>query len=199
MMSWASQLLTTVEINVTFKCLGVTREVAALHNPQHYGANNQLMSTDPCWFPKDASWIHSFVKNKNGVGPVTFCHRYNLSEGGSGVPKLADIRSSQLAFKRTILCAPRLTWIEYDGMSKVGIWFPNMVECRFSWSQSSWARQSRDLQPQIGANSNRLWMKVSSCEILSHLWNGTNLWRVAYEAEESDGHIRFVSDAGCGD
>jgi hypothetical protein len=39
--SWASQLLTTVEINVTFNCLGVMREMAALHNPQHYGVNNQ--------------------------------------------------------------------------------------------------------------------------------------------------------------
>jgi hypothetical protein len=156
MMSWASQLLMMVKINVTFKCLGVMRELAALHNPQHYGANYQWMSTDACWFPKDVSWIHSFVKIKNGVGPVNFCHRYNLSEWDSGVPKLADIRSSQLAFKRTTPCVPRLTWIKYDGTSKVGISFPNMVEGRFSWSQYSWARQSRDLQPWIEANSNGL-------------------------------------------
>ncbi len=91
---------------------------------------------------------------------MIFCHRYNLSKGDSVFPKLTDIQSSKLAFKRKTSCAPRLTWTEYDGTSKVGIWFPNMGECRFSWSQSSWAMRSCDLRPLIEANSNGPWMKV---------------------------------------
>ena len=59
---------------------------------------------------------------------MTFCHKYSLSEGDSVVPKLADIRLSQLAFKRKTSCAPRSTWSEYDGTSKVG-GFPNIGEC----------------------------------------------------------------------
>ncbi len=162
--------------------------------------SEQPMNVHWCLLVPKGRLLNSFFcKNNNGVGPVTFCHRYNLSKGDSVVPKLADIRSLQLAFKRTTSCAPRSTWIKYDGTVKVGSWFPNMVECRFSWSQSSWARWSRDLRPWIEANSNGPWMKVSRCEILSHLRNGTNLWWVAYEAEESNGRIRFVSDAGCGD
>ena len=31
------------EITLTRNCWGVTREMVALHNPQHQGANNQLM------------------------------------------------------------------------------------------------------------------------------------------------------------
>ena len=66
---------------------------------------------------------------------MNFCHsRYSLLEGDSVVPKLADIRLSQLAFKRKASCAPRSTWTEYDGTSKVGIGFPNIGECCFSWS-----------------------------------------------------------------
>ena len=68
---------------------------------------------------------------------MTFCHRYNLSEGDSVVSKLTDIRSSQLAFKRKTSCALRSTWTEYDGTSKVGIGFLNIEECFFNWSQSS--------------------------------------------------------------
>ncbi len=126
-----------------------------------------------------------FCKKKNEVGPMTFCHRYSLSEGDSIVPKLIDIRSLQLAFKRKTSCATQSTWTEYDGTSKIGIEFPNIGECCFSWPQSSWAMQSRDLQPWTEMSSNCPWMKVSRCKILSHLQNGTNLWWVAYEAKES--------------
>ncbi len=41
------------DITVTLE--EVTREMVALHNPQHQGVNNQLMFTDACWVPKDTS------------------------------------------------------------------------------------------------------------------------------------------------
>jgi hypothetical protein len=97
-----------------------------------------------------------------------------------------------------VSCALWSMCIEYVGTSDGGTGFPNIAECFFRWSQSSWAMQSWDLRPQIEADSKGPWMYVSRCEILSHFLKGTNLWRAAYEADVSNGWIRLVSEAECG-
>ncbi len=132
---------------------------------------------------------HSWCKNNNCWGEtMTFCHGYNRSVADSDAcSEASKIRALHWAFTTAVSCALWSMCIEYVGTSDGGTGFPNIAECFFRWSQSSWAMQSWDLRPQIEADSKGPWMYVSRCEILSHFLKGTNLWRAAYEADVSNG------------
>ncbi len=93
------------------------------------------------------------------------------------VPKISSWLAMAVSWNDT--CAPRSTWIEYEGMLTRGRGLWNMLQWVFRISQSDWEIRSQVLWPLTLVKSKGPWMSVSCCVKLSHFWKGRSLWQVA--------------------